>query len=1228
MLRLRKFALIARLLFVFAIAVLFVSEAQAVSLHPDVLEKLKKDGTLQAYVEDMKKARSRGVDAPSETSKCHFTLSADGAQDTIRLAVILVDFSDNQWQTGPDGTKSYFEDLLFSQGVISTGSMQEFYLSNSYGQVVIEGDVYGWYRMPQLYSFYVDGQRGFGSYPQNAQKLVEDAVVAADGDADYRLYDLNGDGVMDRDVIVVHAGEGFETSGSDNQIHSHRWSMSSARKLDEVWMSGYTMQPEESGSNLIQIGVFCHEFGHSFGLPDLYDTDYSSEGLGKWSVMAGGSYNGGAKSPSSFDAWCKKELGFVQPIVLTENEVGHVFPQVVDSPHVVLLRDTYAEYFLIENRQRVGFDVGLPGGGLLIFHVDESSSGNTSEGHYLVALEQADGLFQLENNLNDGDAADPYPGSTDNREFSPRSTPNSNINSGYENQLAVWDISDSDSVMTANLDITYSRPLYALQSQSYDDGAGNGNGVLDLGETIDFYFEVENEWATAQGAIATLSASDERLNMVVPTVNLGTIPGEGGIAGNDEMPLTFAIPADMDTVQVTFLLTLSHTGVGDPTTFSFKANIGGARVLIVDDDNSNPANYEHFLTDALDSIGYTYIVWGKDTLGSPGLAQMLYPIVMWLTGDTRETTLNASDRDFIRDYIEFGGGLFITGQDIAEHLSSSDPELLTDYFHCTYGGNLAGQYLIRGEPGSEIGGGDSLIVTGIDGASNLYDADWLIPEDEADVCFRYSGGQVGGQEITDGYSRAVFFGFGFEAISSLYITPPNNFGTREQVLERIVNFLDAREATPNRPPTGFSLAFPADGDTVETDTVTLGWNPSVDIDVGDWVTYTLYFSDSDTSSWDAVSGIADTEYTVSNLIIDETYYWRVVASDNQSASKESDDVFSLRSTGDITPPTFTVSWVPNSVFPFELDIYLFASEPLGSMPDITLTTPAGPLSEDAVKLDDREAETYVMDYRVEQSGSYSITVCGRDGRENLGCTSAGFSAAPLLAGKRTILDSYDGVFRLSIPSDAAADDGLLLLFAESVSAGDFSEFEPESDFEPLYRLRTKTSIGALESDATLTVDLNRFNLQADEIASVTILRVDYAGWNRLQTQYDSRSNTITAEISEIGTYVLGKSQFAHGSDDNPSLPGAYLLHQNWPNPFNMETSIAFDLRTPAQTKLVIYNLLGQRVVTLIDQSLDAGSHTISWNGRSDSGNEVSSGVYFYRLESGTFEETKRMLLIK
>ncbi|MFH1891870.1 MAG: immune inhibitor A domain-containing protein, partial [Candidatus Zixiibacteriota bacterium] len=194
MLRLRKFALIARLLFVFAIAVLFVSEAQAVSLHPDVLEKMKNDGTLQAYVEDMREARSRGVDAPSETGKYHFTLSAAGAQDTLHVVVILVDFTDNQWQTGPDGTPAYFEDLLFSEGVISTGSMKEFYLHNSYGKLVIEGDVYGWYRMPQTYAFYVDGQRGFGSYPQNSQKLVEDAVLAANADVDFSIYDNDGDG--------------------------------------------------------------------------------------------------------------------------------------------------------------------------------------------------------------------------------------------------------------------------------------------------------------------------------------------------------------------------------------------------------------------------------------------------------------------------------------------------------------------------------------------------------------------------------------------------------------------------------------------------------------------------------------------------------------------------------------------------------------------------------------------------------------------------------------------------------------------------------------------------------------------------------------------------------------------------------------------------------------------------------------------------------------------------
>jgi hypothetical protein len=210
----------------------------------------------------------------------------------------------------------------------------------------------------------------------------------------------------------------------------------------------------------------------------------------------------------------------------------------------------------------------------------------------------------------------------------------------------------------------------------------------------------------------------------------------------------------------------------------------------VDDDNESLGFYEHYLKDVLDSVALTYDVWDKSAMGSPTVDQKHYPIVMWLTGDHRDVDLLPSDLAFLKDYLDSGHGrLFISGQDIAEHMSSTDPGMLNDYFHCSYGGSLAYQYMVRGVPGSVIGESDSLVITGYDdGAGNQISADWVVPNDDSEVCFRYLDGTAAALEIADPDYRAVFFGFGFEAVNSTY--EDFNFATRLTVMRRILDFFD------------------------------------------------------------------------------------------------------------------------------------------------------------------------------------------------------------------------------------------------------------------------------------------------------------------------------------------------------------------------------------------------------------------------------------------------------
>jgi len=457
--------------------------------HPDILDDIQKGRVAQPYVlQHLDELRTKGVDAPwSETRLNAIEQVGGGAfkrslgptkinAGTWRALVILIDFSDKVAKV----TASSFDSLLFAS---TASSLRDYYRKATYGELDIvtvhfPGTV-GWQRAPSIYSYYTHDSSGLGSYPRNAQKLTEDAVRAADSLVDFSQYDNDGNRYVDA-LFIVHAGPGAEYTGNGNDIWSHAWSTKTSLLVDGVYVRRYSMVPEYwSTPGDMTIGVYAHELGHSaFGLPDLYDRDYSSNGLGRWSIMAGGSWNGPGNmggSPSLPDAWSHAQMGYLPITNISVNTAGKTINAVENTPEAFRLWTNgvtgTSEYFLVENRQQTGYDTYLPNEGLCIYHVDESVTsqndneyypGHTTQGHYLVALEQADGLYNLEKYVNRGDAGDPYPGLTGATAFGLTSTPNSRAYDTDTTFVAVQNISGSDTVMTADLFVSSTNPTVSL----------------------------------------------------------------------------------------------------------------------------------------------------------------------------------------------------------------------------------------------------------------------------------------------------------------------------------------------------------------------------------------------------------------------------------------------------------------------------------------------------------------------------------------------------------------------------------------------------------------------------------------------------------------------------------------------------------------------------------------------------------------------------------------------
>ena len=222
---------------------------------------------------------------------------------TVRVIVALVDFSDKPMTQ----TTKHFEDLFFSLGVLPKKSVREYYRDVTHGLIDLQGAAVGPYRLPQTSKAYANGAAGTGTATPNAQTMARDAAIAADPNVDFDPYDNDGNGYVDA-FIVIHAGPGGEVTGNSDDIWSHKWTLAGgARSVDHTKIYAYLTVPEDC-----KIGVCAHELGHLlFGFPDLYDTDYSSEGVGNWCLMAGGSWGGNGDTPVHPSAWCKANQGWV-----------------------------------------------------------------------------------------------------------------------------------------------------------------------------------------------------------------------------------------------------------------------------------------------------------------------------------------------------------------------------------------------------------------------------------------------------------------------------------------------------------------------------------------------------------------------------------------------------------------------------------------------------------------------------------------------------------------------------------------------------------------------------------------------------------------------------------------------------------------------------------------------------------------------------------------------------
>lgn len=362
-------------------------------------------------------ASSRARREPVQTSST--LLPSTGSP---RVPVILVEFADSTFSLA--NPRATFEKYLNAKELFDKsadpdidnnyGSVARYYSDMSRGKFTPSFDLYGPVRLPRALKHYGAGS----SSNERMDSLLHDACAAVDDSVDFAQYDANGDGYIDL-IYVIYAGYSQSISGNSTDcIWPKSGTTNVSRKFDGKSINRYGVNNELNGTPKNQangwrtngIGLFCHEFNHCMGMPDLYPTS-GSKGLQLinhemeyWSVMDAGEYTNNGYRPTAMTAWEREALGWMDintlnapaDITLTPLDEGGKAYRIVNDGD-----ETGHEYYIVENVQQRGWNGSAFGHGMMVTHVDYDASAfglygakvNSTAYHPRMTVVAADGML-------------------------------------------------------------------------------------------------------------------------------------------------------------------------------------------------------------------------------------------------------------------------------------------------------------------------------------------------------------------------------------------------------------------------------------------------------------------------------------------------------------------------------------------------------------------------------------------------------------------------------------------------------------------------------------------------------------------------------------------------------------------------------------------------------------------------------------------------------------------
>ena len=382
--------------------------------------------------------RAKQMAAPSRVAQAQKV--ATPLNIAPRGLVILVNFTDVAFATDKAEMdsmltgKNYARDYSYTYRggkyhVTSEGSAWKYFFDSSNGNYNPQFDVIGPVTVSKNMSYYGKNVNDFDAAPWT---MVKEACQLVDDSVDFKQYDNNNDGYVDF-VYVIYAGYGEADGGDANTIWPHSYWLLDAGatcKVDGKYVDLYACGNEMDfhTKHHTGIGTFCHEFSHVLGLPDMYETTgYGThKTIGAWSILDYGPYNNDGNTPPAYSAYEQFFMGWLTPRLIVDAENVEL-DELQESNSALLISSTDQHnllgndpkpttFYLLENRQQVGWDKYLPGHGLMLTKVQYNynnwlnNSVNNTSNRMGVDLIEADGKKpSINSNGYKGKAGDLFP---------------------------------------------------------------------------------------------------------------------------------------------------------------------------------------------------------------------------------------------------------------------------------------------------------------------------------------------------------------------------------------------------------------------------------------------------------------------------------------------------------------------------------------------------------------------------------------------------------------------------------------------------------------------------------------------------------------------------------------------------------------------------------------------------------------------------------------------------